>query len=598
MDKAIYRISLDISRNGIQRTIQGLETGDRYAREIRIVLRNGREEFELPIDNNITAMMYVRTPSSTTPSINECTIDGNEIVYALDPNDVCEIGTTIMQLKVVSNAFRGAERVLVAPRFAVEVWESEIDDSTAESTATYTALENALANATTYYNKRFDHLNVTDDYRVQVFFADGYIYESDELNKITSVIGKQYEEIEEVKRMVQDVASRMASLESDYSRFKTEMEADFNALDTNVSLLDAKVDTYDSRLAGVESGVATNTANIATNTSNISVNTSAIAQNTSDIEQNTSDIAQNTADIAQNTADIEELKNRPSGGSEVEVTQILTSGTQIAVIKVDDEDTILYAPTGGGGGGGGEDKMDKYNPTSSGTFTHTGNANISGAVSASSLSASSVSADTMTLDGEDLKDMIDSKTSFEKMSEAEYDDLPDTKYTDHTPRITPDDEDELNAYNIAYKTTHVGEALDSNATSIVGLTEGLGETNEEVSELKQNIVDLSSAPILLYDSVAEGKTDIDSDMEGTIEDITHFKEIIITNDYYSNVLFSKILPSNHLLNESILISAADPFGSDKFTFSIRFTSTTAFYIPHYQRQGNWEVMQLLIYGIK
>ncbi len=473
MDKAIYRISLDISRNGIQRTIQGLETGDRYAREIRIVLRNGKEEFELPNDNNITASMYVRTPSSSTPSINECTIDGNEIVYALEPNDVCEIGTTIMQLKVVGNAFKGADKVLVAPRFAVEVWESEIDDSTAESTATYTALENALANATTYYNKRFDHLNVTDDYRVQVFFADGYIYESDELNKITSVIGKQYEEIEEVKRMVQDVASRMASLESDYSRFKTEMEADFNALDTNVSLLDAKVDTYDSRLAGVESGVATNTANIATNTSNISVNTSAIAQNTSD--------------IAQNTADIEELKNRPA--TEVEVTQILTSGTQIASIKVDGEDTILYAPTGGGGGGGGEDKMDKYNPTSSGTFTHTGNANISGAVSASSVSASSVSADSMTLDGEDLKTMIDSKTSFEKMSEAEYDALPDTKYTDHTPRITPDDEDELNAYNITYKNTHVGEALDATATSLVGVNEDVSDINDEISDIKQNIAD-------------------------------------------------------------------------------------------------------------
>lgn len=482
MDKAIYRISLDISRNGIQRTIQGLETGDRYAREIRIVLRNGKEEVELPNDNNITASMYVRTPSSSTPSINECTIDGNEIVYALEPNDVCEIGTTIMQLKVVGNSFRGADKALVAPRFAVEVWESEIDDSTAESTATYTALENALANATTYYNKRFDHLNVTDDYRVQVFFADGYIYESDELNKITSVIGRQYEEIKEVKRMVQDVASRMASLESDYSRFKTEMEADFNALDTNVSLLDAKVDTYDSRLAGVESGVATNASNIATNTSNISVNTSAIAQNTSD--------------IAQNTADIEELKNRPA--TDVDVTQILTSGTQIASIKVDGEDTILYAPTGGGG----EDKMDKYNPTSSGTFTHTGNANISGAVS-----ASSVSADSMTLDGEDLKQMIDGKTSFEKMSEAEYDALPDTKYTDHTPRITPDDEDELNAYNIAYKNTHVGEALDSNATSIDGL-------NGEVSDIKQNIADQQTEINLLNEMIVVEEHELETNATG------------------------------------------------------------------------------------
>lgn len=41
------------------------------------------------------------------------------------------------------------------------------------------------------------------------------------------------------------------------------------------------------------------------------------------------------------------------GGSTVSVTQVLTSGTKIATITVDNVDTDLYAPSGGGGGGGG-----------------------------------------------------------------------------------------------------------------------------------------------------------------------------------------------------------------------------------------------------
>lgn len=38
------------------------------------------------------------------------------------------------------------------------------------------------------------------------------------------------------------------------------------------------------------------------------------------------------------------------GGSSVEVTQILESGTKVATITVDDTPTDIYAPSGGGGG--------------------------------------------------------------------------------------------------------------------------------------------------------------------------------------------------------------------------------------------------------
>ena len=38
------------------------------------------------------------------------------------------------------------------------------------------------------------------------------------------------------------------------------------------------------------------------------------------------------------------------GGSDVEITQLLTKGTAIAIIKVDDDSITLYAPEGGGSG--------------------------------------------------------------------------------------------------------------------------------------------------------------------------------------------------------------------------------------------------------
>ena len=120
----------------------------------------------------------------------------------------------------------------------------------------------------------------------------------------------------------------------------------------------------------------------------------------------------------------------------------------------------------------------------------------------------------------------------------------------------------------------------------------------ELNSISQNIADLRSAPILLYDSVAEGKTDIAADMTGTIEDITHFKEIIITNNFYNNVLFSRTIPSNYPLNCAHIISASDPFATDKVEFNIRFTSNTTFKISGYSHGGSWSVRQLLIYGIK
>ena len=151
MERITYRITLDAHRNGIQRTLQGFETADIMARRISVNLTAGGDTFELPM-SNVTAMMYMTTPSAKSPSINECVIDGNTIIYDCEP--IVEEGTTEMQLKVLETSPNGAMKVLIAPRFALEVTKSNASDVGAMQTTTFTALEHAIAKAEATYESR------------------------------------------------------------------------------------------------------------------------------------------------------------------------------------------------------------------------------------------------------------------------------------------------------------------------------------------------------------------------------------------------------------------------------------------------------------
>lgn len=176
MERITYRITLDTHRNGIQRTLQGFETADIMARRISISLVSGSDTFYLPM-TNVVAMMYVTSPSATEPSINECVIEGNTIIYDVSP--ITEEGITEMQLKVIGTSERGATRVLLAPRFAVEVAKSNSDDESVKQDPTFTALESAIARADAVYNSRVLRVVIENDCTFKVYYADGTIYEND-----------------------------------------------------------------------------------------------------------------------------------------------------------------------------------------------------------------------------------------------------------------------------------------------------------------------------------------------------------------------------------------------------------------------------------
>lgn len=176
MERITYRITLDAHRNGIQRTLQGFETADIMARRISVNLVTGGDTFELPM-SNVVAMMYVTTPSATKPSINECVIDGNTIIYDAEP--IVEEGITEMQLKVLETSPEGANKVLLAPRFAVEVTKSNASDVEAMQTTTFTALEQAIAKADAIYESRLLRVVIEEDCVFKAYYADGTIYEND-----------------------------------------------------------------------------------------------------------------------------------------------------------------------------------------------------------------------------------------------------------------------------------------------------------------------------------------------------------------------------------------------------------------------------------
>ena len=176
MERIVYRKTLDVHKNGMQFTLQGFETADNMARVIEINLMASGDTIDFPLEN-VTAMMYVITPGAASPSINHCTIRGNTIVYEVLP--IVEEGTTEMQLKLIETSTDGAKRVLVSPRFAVEVLASGVSDGSATQTTTFTALENAVAKANSTYNERLTSIEFTKECIFRAYYADGTVYETD-----------------------------------------------------------------------------------------------------------------------------------------------------------------------------------------------------------------------------------------------------------------------------------------------------------------------------------------------------------------------------------------------------------------------------------
>jgi hypothetical protein len=180
MERIVYRKTLDLYKSGVQFTLQGFQTADKFSRRIAITLMANGDTIDLAAEN-ITAVIYVTSPASAT-SIESCEINGNTIIYDVLPID--KEGITEMQIKVIKGSLDGARSVLAMPKFALEVTKSNGNDEEIVETEKFSALENALAQATAVYNQRFERVELTEDCIFRVYYADGTTYETDVLKRL------------------------------------------------------------------------------------------------------------------------------------------------------------------------------------------------------------------------------------------------------------------------------------------------------------------------------------------------------------------------------------------------------------------------------
>lgn len=181
MELIRYQKTLDVHKNGTQFLLQGFETADNMSRVIEISLMASGDAVDFPLER-IVAMMYVTTPGATEPSINECVIKDNKIIYNVLPITV--EGITEMQLKLIDTDITGAKRVLTSPKFAVEVTNSNTNDDGKELTTTFTAIEDFVAKAEAAYGSRLERIELDSECIFRAYYYDGSTYETDILQKL------------------------------------------------------------------------------------------------------------------------------------------------------------------------------------------------------------------------------------------------------------------------------------------------------------------------------------------------------------------------------------------------------------------------------
>lgn len=177
MERIVYRKTLDVHKNGIQFVLQGFETADKMARRIEVNLTASGDVVEIP--EGAVAMMYISSPNSG--SIERCEISDNTIIYDVLP--ITAEGTTEMQLKIIETSAEGAQKVLMSPRFSVEVLSSGNADEDVVRKAEFTLLEDAVAKAEGTYNSRLLRIDVDEKRVFRAYYADGTVYETDVLRE-------------------------------------------------------------------------------------------------------------------------------------------------------------------------------------------------------------------------------------------------------------------------------------------------------------------------------------------------------------------------------------------------------------------------------
>lgn len=234
MESIIYRFSLDMTKSGIQKTLQGFGTGDAIARKLAITFVAGSNTYAIDADHT-EALMYVEDPGTGVVSINKCDIKDNVVYYKVVKSDVRSAGFELMQCKLITtNPNTGVRKVVAAPKFQLEIDETENLDDIIEAEleegtfeGTFSALEKAVARAQAYYHGRLVQIEFDEEFAFHAYYADGVEYVNDEMKElyadVVDAVEKSKSNMEETLKNAaqaaysQAVASSAAAEASDYA---------------------------------------------------------------------------------------------------------------------------------------------------------------------------------------------------------------------------------------------------------------------------------------------------------------------------------------------------------------------------------------------
>lgn len=181
VDLVKYRITLDTQKSGVQKVLQGFETADKFARQFIIRLTSGGSLISL--GENVAAIMYVYkygVSASDSMIIRSAEVNGDEIIYNVQPGDYDHAGTTLYQVKVVASSDSGdVEEVLASARFEIDTFASIDWDDLVREDDRFSVLEEMVAKATFAYDHAIESVTITDQYTLLVKYRDGTTYESD-----------------------------------------------------------------------------------------------------------------------------------------------------------------------------------------------------------------------------------------------------------------------------------------------------------------------------------------------------------------------------------------------------------------------------------
>lgn len=174
MERIIYRKTLDLFKGGRQFVLQGVQTGDNIAREVEISLASGGDTYDLPF-SNVTACAYI-TDAKGNVSLVDCAIRNNKVAFCVPK--ITEAGVAEVTIKIIETSLNGAKKTIATPKFALEVWDSGLNDEDIENTPTFSKLENALARSEEVYDKRLLDVEVDENLTFKARYADGKEYET------------------------------------------------------------------------------------------------------------------------------------------------------------------------------------------------------------------------------------------------------------------------------------------------------------------------------------------------------------------------------------------------------------------------------------